>query len=543
MGVPVLLGVRPVEGRVPLLLGLRSESERTAVADRVAAALRAGVERAGPRAAGRAAAGGGRRAWRAAGRRPRRACATRRRRRRRPRGCRTGPGTTPAAWTSTCCCGGCATTRTWRPSWTARSARSATTTAAPGRRCCPPWRPIWPTRAARRRRPANCTSTARPCTTAWPASANCWARDLDDPQTVLALSLALRARRHTLWAPGRAPARLTAQGGPAGLEEATRRTPSGPATAQAPVTGSSARPVAPQSPATRQPKKRGVQPLAPAPRRRPRHAAPRGLSAGASRGKVPSTRRRRSGPGRRSRPRVGQVAACARPAAASDSPPRRGPPRRRTTASASASASPCGTNSAASPTSSRYAAGRGRDERHSARGALPGRAGSADSPRLGSSARSAAASRSPTSSRRPRSRTGSSSSSMRRWSSARSRPLPRDHDQRHGVEPAPRARGVQQQVVAAVRVEGADGHQQRAVRSRPVRPAPCGLRPRGLPRRPGRGSATAASRASRAPGPAGPVDEGGGGAEHHGGRLRHPPLQQPQHMARGRPRRAPGCAR
>ncbi|MFJ6796385.1 PucR family transcriptional regulator [Streptomyces sp. NPDC091268] len=47
VGVPVLLGVRPVEGRVPLLVCLRAESERTAVADRVAAALRAGVERAG----------------------------------------------------------------------------------------------------------------------------------------------------------------------------------------------------------------------------------------------------------------------------------------------------------------------------------------------------------------------------------------------------------------------------------------------------------------------------------------------------------------
>lgn len=47
VGVPVLLGVRPVEGRVPLLLGLRTESERVTVADRVAAALRAGVERAG----------------------------------------------------------------------------------------------------------------------------------------------------------------------------------------------------------------------------------------------------------------------------------------------------------------------------------------------------------------------------------------------------------------------------------------------------------------------------------------------------------------
>nr|WP_202553724.1 PucR family transcriptional regulator [Streptomyces sp. SID4936] len=52
VGVPVLLGVRPVEGRVPVLLGLRSETERTAVADRVAAALRAGVERAGLERAG-----------------------------------------------------------------------------------------------------------------------------------------------------------------------------------------------------------------------------------------------------------------------------------------------------------------------------------------------------------------------------------------------------------------------------------------------------------------------------------------------------------
>ncbi|MER6392044.1 PucR family transcriptional regulator [Streptomyces sp. NPDC001523] len=47
VGVPVLLGVRPVEGRVPLLVSLRAESERTTVADRVAVALRAGVERAG----------------------------------------------------------------------------------------------------------------------------------------------------------------------------------------------------------------------------------------------------------------------------------------------------------------------------------------------------------------------------------------------------------------------------------------------------------------------------------------------------------------
>ncbi|GLF96131.1 PucR family transcriptional regulator [Streptomyces yaizuensis] len=47
VGVPALLGVRPVEGRVPLLVALRTEAERAGVADRVAAALRTGVARAG----------------------------------------------------------------------------------------------------------------------------------------------------------------------------------------------------------------------------------------------------------------------------------------------------------------------------------------------------------------------------------------------------------------------------------------------------------------------------------------------------------------
>ncbi|MET9148581.1 PucR family transcriptional regulator [Streptomyces sp. NPDC004042] len=54
VGVPALLGVRPVEGRVLLLVGLRSEAERPATADRVAAALRAGAERAGVRRPGAA---------------------------------------------------------------------------------------------------------------------------------------------------------------------------------------------------------------------------------------------------------------------------------------------------------------------------------------------------------------------------------------------------------------------------------------------------------------------------------------------------------
>ncbi|UQI44293.1 PucR family transcriptional regulator [Streptomyces sp. HU2014] len=49
VGVPVLLGVRLPEGRIPLLVGLREEAERSPVAGRVAGALRAGAERVGVR--------------------------------------------------------------------------------------------------------------------------------------------------------------------------------------------------------------------------------------------------------------------------------------------------------------------------------------------------------------------------------------------------------------------------------------------------------------------------------------------------------------
>ncbi|MEV0373960.1 PucR family transcriptional regulator [Streptomyces sp. NPDC050636] len=47
LGVPVLLGVRPVEGRAPMLVALRAGQSRDALADRIAEALRAGVVRAG----------------------------------------------------------------------------------------------------------------------------------------------------------------------------------------------------------------------------------------------------------------------------------------------------------------------------------------------------------------------------------------------------------------------------------------------------------------------------------------------------------------
>ncbi|KPC78651.1 PucR family transcriptional regulator [Streptomyces sp. NRRL S-4] len=52
VGAPVLVGVRPVEGRVPLLLALRPGTTRAVLADRVAAALRAGAGRAGLERAG-----------------------------------------------------------------------------------------------------------------------------------------------------------------------------------------------------------------------------------------------------------------------------------------------------------------------------------------------------------------------------------------------------------------------------------------------------------------------------------------------------------
>lgn len=197
VGVPVLLGVRPVEGRVPLLLGLRSESERTAVADRVAAALRAGVERAGMQRAGAlppvvvvGVAGG----WAAA-----------------------SAGLRHAAETATAAQG-----LSDRPWYDARrldidlllwrlhnyddSALAAFVDRAIGplrthdRRSKPPLLPTLQTYLAHAGRKAE---TARELHLNRQTLYNRLARisellgtDLDDPQTVLALSLALRARRH-----------------------------------------------------------------------------------------------------------------------------------------------------------------------------------------------------------------------------------------------------------------------------------------------------------------------------------------------------------
>ncbi|MFE0132095.1 PucR family transcriptional regulator [Streptomyces sp. NPDC059037] len=197
VGVPVLLGVRPVEGRVPLLLGLRTESERTPVADRVAAALRAGVERAGMQRAGAqppvvvvGVAGG----WAAA-----------------------SAGLRHAAETATAAQG-----LIDRPWYDARrldidlllwrlhnyddSALAAFVDRAIGplrthdRRSKPPLLPTLQTYLAHAGRKAE---TARELHLNRQTLYNRLARisellgtDLDDPQTVLALSLALRARRH-----------------------------------------------------------------------------------------------------------------------------------------------------------------------------------------------------------------------------------------------------------------------------------------------------------------------------------------------------------
>ncbi|MFD6286781.1 PucR family transcriptional regulator [Streptomyces sp. NPDC060205] len=194
VGVPVLLGVRPVEGRVPLLVGLRAEAERPAVADRVAAALRAGVERAGTQRPGAqppvvvvGVAGG----WAAA-----------------------SAGLRHAAETATAAQG--LSDRPWYDArrldidlllWRLRDHRdlAAFVDRAIGplrdhdRRSKPPLLPTLETYLAHAGRKAE---TARELHLNRQTLYNRLARigellgtDLDDPQTVLALSLALRARR------------------------------------------------------------------------------------------------------------------------------------------------------------------------------------------------------------------------------------------------------------------------------------------------------------------------------------------------------------
>jgi purine catabolism regulator len=195
VGVPVLLGVRPVEGRVPLLLGLRSESERSAVADRVAAALRAGVERAGMQRPGAqppvvvvGVAGG----WAAA-----------------------SAGLRHAAETATAAQG--LSDRPWydarrldidlllwrlreHPDLAAFVDRAIGPLRDHDHRSKPPLLPTLETYLAHAGRKAE---TARELHLNRQTLYNRLARigellgvDLDDPQTVLALSLALRARRH-----------------------------------------------------------------------------------------------------------------------------------------------------------------------------------------------------------------------------------------------------------------------------------------------------------------------------------------------------------
>jgi purine catabolism regulator len=195
VGMPVLLGVRPVEGRVLVLLGLRAETERSVVADRVAAALRAGVERAGMQRPGAAApvvvvgvAGG----WAAA-----------------------SAGLRHAAQTATAAQG--LGDRPWYDArrldidlllWRLRDdpdlAAFVDRAIGPLRdhdhRSKPPLLPTLETYLAHAGRKAE---TARELHLNRQTLYNRLARigellgtDLDDPQTVLALSLALRARRH-----------------------------------------------------------------------------------------------------------------------------------------------------------------------------------------------------------------------------------------------------------------------------------------------------------------------------------------------------------
>ncbi|MFR9791967.1 PucR family transcriptional regulator [Streptomyces sp. MB22_4] len=195
VGVPVLLGVRPVEGRVLVLLGLRSEPERAPVADRVAAVLRAGVERAGMRRPGTpppvvvvGMAGG----WAAASAGLRHAAET----------AAAAQGLTDRPWHDA--------RRLdidlllWRlrdhPDLAAFVDRAIGPLRDHDRRSKPPLLPTLETYLAHAGRKAE---TARELHLNRQTLYNRLARigellgtDLDDPQTVLALGLALRARRH-----------------------------------------------------------------------------------------------------------------------------------------------------------------------------------------------------------------------------------------------------------------------------------------------------------------------------------------------------------
>ncbi|MCS0606455.1 PucR family transcriptional regulator [Streptomyces sp. LP11] len=196
VGVPVLLGVRPLEGRVLVLLGLRAEAERSTVADRVAAALRAGVERAAMRRPGAAppvvvvGVPGG---WAAASAGLRHAAET----------AAAAQGLTDRPWYDA--------RRLdidlllWRlrdhPDLAAFVDRAIGPLRDHDRRSKPPLLPTLETYLAHAGRKAE---TARELHLNRQTLYNRLARigellgtDLDDPQTVLALSLALRARRHT----------------------------------------------------------------------------------------------------------------------------------------------------------------------------------------------------------------------------------------------------------------------------------------------------------------------------------------------------------
>ncbi|MFJ8078680.1 PucR family transcriptional regulator [Streptomyces sp. NPDC096176] len=196
LGVPVLLGVRPVEGRVPLLVGLRTETDRPVVADRVAEALRAGVERAGLERAGShppvvvvAAAGG----WAAASAALRHAAET----------ATAAQGLSGRPWYDA--------RRLdidlllWRlrehPDLAAFVDRAIGPLRAHDAASRPPLLPTLETYLAHAGRKAE---TARELHLNRQTLYNRLARigellgtDLEDPETVLALSLALRARRHT----------------------------------------------------------------------------------------------------------------------------------------------------------------------------------------------------------------------------------------------------------------------------------------------------------------------------------------------------------
>jgi PucR family transcriptional regulator, purine catabolism regulatory protein len=169
LGLQALLGDRPREGDLLILVALGRPADRAWLTDRLAEVVHAAVQQSlgsGQDSMVALAAADAVQSWDEAGRALQDAAETAASARHRP----PGPGTTPAQPTSTVCCGPCATAPSSNASPSADSAPCSTTTRGARTSCCPPSRRCASTAGTRRSPRGLCTSSGKPSTTGWSAS-------------------------------------------------------------------------------------------------------------------------------------------------------------------------------------------------------------------------------------------------------------------------------------------------------------------------------------------------------------------------------------